>query len=525
MHSLFSGNKTFNTDISMWDVSNVTDMTGMFANSIYNQPLNNWNVSKVGSMNSMFHSNYYFNQPLNNWNVSNVVSMSSMFEKCSAFNGDISNWNVGKVTIFHSMFNMWRVSPIFNIDLSNWDVHSCTNFGSMFYYCNSFNKSYISHWNVSPSSYIDLMFGNTPSYSYFTAPYPPIVPASITPSTPNTLPPYRPPTIPTNYKFYNTSDLYTAVNSYYQSNMEASLNTYGIVNTWDVSSITNMNSLFTSNGSFNYDIFNWNVSNVTDMGSMFQSTRTKYGQVVVIFNRSLANWNVVNVTNMSYMFASTQTLGSPIINTIITPAGINIGGWNVSNCLNFSHMFFQTTNFTSIAAAGLSNWQVLPLSDSNGQVSSSGSNITNMIAGTPAFSSFNIITNSLQLTSGWNTIGFFNNIIITDTNSIIQPNSIYSFDNNKFTSPVNINSIIGGKSYYIKSKSNNSISYKKTSSVPSNLINLTVGLNFIVVPTTFIYVDTSNIIISIVPSVTSNTLVQNTGYWIKAKTSGTITKV
>jgi hypothetical protein len=307
--------------------------------------------------------------------------------------------------------------------------------------------------------------------------------------------------------------------------MEASLNTYGIVNTWDVSSITNMNSLFTSNGSFNYDIFNWNVSNVTDMGSMFQSTRTKYGQVVVIFNRSLANWNVVNVTNMSYMFASTQTLGSPIINTIITPAGINIGGWNVSNCLNFSHMFFQTTNFTSIAAAGLSNWQVLPLSDSNGQVSSSGSNITNMIAGTPAFSSFNIITNSLQLTSGWNTIGFFNNIIITDTNSIIQPNSIYSFDNNKFTSPVNINSIIGGKSYYIKSKSNNSISYKKTSSVPSNLINLTVGLNFIVVPTTFIYVDTSNIIISIVPSVTSNTLVQNTGYWIKAKTSGTITKV
>jgi len=519
MYRLFYGNTTFNLDISMWDVSNVTDMTSMFENSIFDQPLNNWNVSKVTGMANMFKNNYYFNQSLNSWNVSNVTNMSSMFQYCYRFNGNISNWNVGKVTIFQSMFNMYRVTPIFNIDLSNWDVHSCTNFGSMFYSCNSFNISYTSHWNVSPSSYIALMFNSTPSYSYFTDPYPPIVPASITPSPPSTLPPYITPTIPTNYKFYNKSNLQTAVNSYYPSNMIPVLQTYGLANTWDVSSITDMNSLFTANGSFNYNIFNWNVSNVTDMGSMFQSIKTRYGQVRLIFNRSLANWNVSNVENMSWMFSTTQTYNAPITNTTITPAGINIGGWNVSNCLNFSYMFYQTTNFTTIAAAGLSNWQILPLSDSNtitnnynnnqslytsfinsasGEVSSSSVNITKMIGGaTPAFSSFNIITNSLPLITGWNSIGFFNNISITDTNSIIQPNSIYSFDNNKFTSPVNINSIISGKGYYIKSKSNNSISYKKTSSAPSKLINLTVGLNFIVVPTNFIYVDTSNIIISI----------------------------
>ena len=42
-------------DISQWDVSNVTDMRGMFGNaSSFNQPLNNWNVSNVRRMRDMF---------------------------------------------------------------------------------------------------------------------------------------------------------------------------------------------------------------------------------------------------------------------------------------------------------------------------------------------------------------------------------------------------------------------------------------------------------------------------------------
>ena len=60
-------------DISQWDVSNVTDMRGMFGNaSSFNQPLNNWNVSNVRRMRDMFTGATSFNQPLNNWNVSNV---------------------------------------------------------------------------------------------------------------------------------------------------------------------------------------------------------------------------------------------------------------------------------------------------------------------------------------------------------------------------------------------------------------------------------------------------------------------
>ena len=65
-------------EINNWDVSNVTNMNGMFSGTrgedarSFNQPLNNWNVSKVTYVSFMFDGASSFNQPLNNWDVSNV---------------------------------------------------------------------------------------------------------------------------------------------------------------------------------------------------------------------------------------------------------------------------------------------------------------------------------------------------------------------------------------------------------------------------------------------------------------------
>ena len=51
-------------DINNWDVSNVTNMYGMFYGaSSFNQPLNNWDVSNVTDMWSMFDGAVSFNQP------------------------------------------------------------------------------------------------------------------------------------------------------------------------------------------------------------------------------------------------------------------------------------------------------------------------------------------------------------------------------------------------------------------------------------------------------------------------------
>ena len=88
----------FNQDISQWDVSSVTNMYGMFFNSVFNQPIGNWNVSSVTNMQNMFDNAISFNQDLSSWNVSSVTNMGYMFASATAFNQDLSSWNVNNVT-------------------------------------------------------------------------------------------------------------------------------------------------------------------------------------------------------------------------------------------------------------------------------------------------------------------------------------------------------------------------------------------------------------------------------------------
>ena len=60
-----SFNHPLNTSGNNWNVSNVTDMWGMFMDArSFNQPLNDWNVSNVTDMRGMFHNATSFNQPL-----------------------------------------------------------------------------------------------------------------------------------------------------------------------------------------------------------------------------------------------------------------------------------------------------------------------------------------------------------------------------------------------------------------------------------------------------------------------------
>ena len=96
-------------DISDWDVSNVTNMCGMFfmckeLKSVGD--ISKWNVSKVTDMNSMFNgcNELEFIGDISKWNVSNVTNMGHMFNSCNNFNQDISNWNVSKVMFKYRMF-------------------------------------------------------------------------------------------------------------------------------------------------------------------------------------------------------------------------------------------------------------------------------------------------------------------------------------------------------------------------------------------------------------------------------------
>ncbi len=140
MSSIFKNSSHFNGDISKWNVSKVSNMAYMFANSQFNGYISKWNVSNVKDMSGMF-AYSQFNGDISNWDVSNVVNMAYMFAE-SKFNGNISRWNVSNVTNMFCMFS----SSQFNGDISKWDVRNVRWMKDIF--LDSKFDGDISNWNI-----------------------------------------------------------------------------------------------------------------------------------------------------------------------------------------------------------------------------------------------------------------------------------------------------------------------------------------------------------------------------------------
>ncbi|SMM97737.1 Chitinase [uncultured Candidatus Thioglobus sp.] len=81
------------------------------------------------------------------------------------------------------------------------------------------------------------------------------------------------------------------------------------MNDWNVSGVTNMQSMFASSTVFNQDIGDWDTSSVTLMGSMFFNAK--------VFNQNISGWDVSSITGTTgmvdmFLFAAAfnQNLGA-----------------------------------------------------------------------------------------------------------------------------------------------------------------------------------------------------------------------
>ena len=183
----------------------------------------------------------------------------------------------------------------------------------------------------------------------------------------------------TAFEFTTKTQLQDAVNLWTGTPAErtAAIYAYGQINTWDVSAITDMASLFSGKSTFNSSISNWDVSNVTTMQLMFFNATA--------FNQPINNWNVEKVVNMSNMFLGANAFQQPL----------NL--WDVNALTNGAFFMGETGQTGALTYTGydtLLNGWVIDLAALQGSVVISFGDSTFTSAGLTAK---NILVNS----KGW----------------------------------------------------------------------------------------------------------------------------
>ncbi len=104
--------ESFNGRIDKWDVSNVKNFRLMFAGSEFAGDLSKWDTRSAINMEGMFYEAGRFNSDISNWNVEKVSDMSWMFGEATSFEQDLSPWSkLIKEDIEHESF-VSRVSDI-----------------------------------------------------------------------------------------------------------------------------------------------------------------------------------------------------------------------------------------------------------------------------------------------------------------------------------------------------------------------------------------------------------------------------
>ena len=350
----------FNDDISRWDVSNVTDMSNMFLRCNFNQKIGYWDVSKVTDMSYMFSYARRFNQPVGTWDVSNVTTMRFMFSVAEDFNQPLGTWDVSNATSLYGMFSNARK---FNQDIRGWTPHEDVNMIMMF------------AWGGNIKGAMEINYRGTTGFD------------DDNPQA----------TFFNQYAELTNSTIKTAVNHWIAGGTAKDnvISTYGSIEIWKTSQVTDMVELFKDATTFNDNIGMWNVSNVTTMRNMFNGASA--------FNQDIGYWDVSKVTIMSEMFRGASSFNQ------------DIGKWDVSSVQHMSYMLYGAAAFNQ----PIESWDVSNVGRLYGTFGNAAafnqpigswnvSNVTDMVAAFRGAAAFNQPIGSWNVSNVTNMEDMFN---------------------------------------------------------------------------------------------------------------------
>ena len=385
--------------------------------------------SVITSMNSMFKDVSVDISDISGWDVSNVTDMAYMFTDVTAFNQDLSSWDVSSVTDMEYMFSDVTA---FNQDLSQWCVSLIPTRPRGFDRGTTRWTLPKPVWGTCPSSdggsggddIVDMgLRADYPGTGWYKATDTGTVFCKDVPA----LETHVFSDSPIEYVSAHTAEdalLYgeraavsnmTNMDSLFIDNdtFNEDISSWDVSNVtdmslmfeeatafnqdisaWDVDSVTNMNSMFYGAIAFNQDIGNWNVGNVTDMGLMFEGASS--------FNQDISTWNVSSVTNMNSMFYNL-----PLFNQ-------DLSNWDVSNVNDMEYMFGEASSFNQ----DLSSWDVSSVTDMDGMFDSASSFSSDI-------SNWNVSSVTTMKTMFYDATSFNQDISAWNVSSVTNMNSMF----------------------------------------------------------------------------------------------------
>ena len=427
------GQTPFNSDLSTWDLSELTTMYQMFFNAdnfgnTYDfganggvrgvQDISNWgdpntgasNFGSLTSMNSLFHRANNFNAIMNNWKLgASLTDVKFMFSETNPFDVPYTSHRLGRTP--------------FNSDLSTWDLSELTTMYQMLYNADNFGNTYdfganggvrgaqdISNWgdpnsagssNFNSLIRIDRLFENANNFN----------------------------AIMNNWKFTNTIThveyMFNGTNTSdtaYTSHRLGRTPFNSDLSTWDLSELTTMRRMLSNADNFGnsydfgaeggvrgvQDISNWgdpnsaignsNFNSITRMDRLFEFSNN--------FNAIMNNWKFTNdIVNVEYMFNATNTSDTAYTSHRLgrTPFNSDLSTWDLSELTTMIRMLSNADNFGNTydfgaeggvrGAQDISNW---------GDPNAGNSNFNSVVRMDRLFESsnnFNAIMNNWKFTS------------------------------------------------------------------------------------------------------------------------------